>query len=52
MDIDLGCSIPQKLEAAGFTLESIKNVDDAGLRKAGIVIKGQRDKILEAVKPI
>ena len=40
----------QKLESAGFTLDTLKMVDDAGLRKAGIVVKGQRDKILEAVK--
>ena len=31
-------------------MESIKSVDDAALRKAGVVIKGQRDKILEAAK--
>ncbi len=41
---------PQKLAAAGMTVEQLKAADDAALRKAGIVVKGQRDKVMEAAK--
>ena len=40
----------QKLAEKGITLAALKEMDDTALRKAGIVVKGQRDKILEAVK--
>ena len=40
----------QKLAEKGITLGALKAMDDTGLRKAGIVVKSQRDKILEAVK--
>lgn len=48
----LFCCCVQKLEAAGFTLLSLKTADDAALRKAGIVVKAQRDKLLEAAKAL
>lgn len=39
----------QKLESGGFTITSLMSADDAALRKAGIVVQGQRDKILEVL---
>lgn len=39
----------QKLMDAGLTLADVKAMDDTGLRKAGIVVKSQRDKILAAI---
>lgn len=38
----------QKLSEAGVTLDGLKAMDDAALRKAGVVVKGQRDKLLAA----
>jgi hypothetical protein len=40
----------QKLVDAGFTMESIMAADDKALRTAGIAVKAQRDKIMEAAK--
>ena len=37
----------QKLAAAGFSLDQLLEMDDLMLRKAGIVVQGQRDKILQ-----
>ncbi|GAX80829.1 hypothetical protein CEUSTIGMA_g8264.t1 [Chlamydomonas eustigma] len=42
----------KKLNAAGYTMDMLKAVDDAALRKAGIVIKSQRDKIIEGAKKL
>ncbi|KAL6752831.1 CheY-like superfamily [Haematococcus lacustris] len=36
----------QKLKAQGMTMERLETLNDAELRKAGIVVKSQRDKIL------
>lgn len=44
------CCAVQKLADAGVTLEQLRQMDDPALRKAGIVVKSQRDKILAAVK--
>lgn len=38
----------QKLAGAGYTLKDVGAMDDSALRKAGIVVKGQRDKIIAA----
>ncbi|KAG1676633.1 hypothetical protein FOA52_008762 [Chlamydomonas sp. UWO 241] len=38
----------RKLQSAGFTVELLRGADDAALRAAGIVVKGQRDKLLQA----
>ncbi len=43
-------SPPQKLAASGMTVEELKVADDAALRKAGIVVKAQRDKVIDAAK--
>ena len=39
----------QKLTEAGVTMSSLKAMTGMDLRKAGIVVKGQRDRILEAL---
>ncbi|MEW5304760.1 MAG: hypothetical protein WDW38_009680 [Sanguina aurantia] len=40
----------RKLASGGVTLAALKAMDDTALRKAGVVIKAQRDKIREAVQ--
>jgi len=45
------CWYLQKLAAAGYSLSDVLEMDDQMLRKAGVVVQGQRDKILrEAAK--
>lgn len=39
----------QKLADAGYTMDQLRAMDDVSLRKAGIVVKAQRDKILAAM---
>mmetsp|Transcript_18081 Transcript_18081/g.38907 ORF Transcript_18081/g.38907 Transcript_18081/m.38907 type:complete len:216 (+) Transcript_18081:138-785(+) len=39
----------KKLQDLGVTVKDLRGMDDAALRKAGIVVKSQRDKILAAV---
>lgn len=39
----------QKLVDSGVTMDQLRAMDDAALRKAGVVVKSQRDKILAAV---
>lgn len=38
----------QKLAAAGLSLEQVLLMDDRALRQAGVVVQGQRDKIMQA----
>lgn len=40
---------PQKLAGAGCTMGQLLEMDDQTLRKAGVVVAGQRGKILEEV---
>lgn len=40
----------QKLASSGVTLALLRVMDDTTLRKAGVVIKAQRDKIRDAVQ--
>ncbi|KXZ49877.1 hypothetical protein GPECTOR_19g328 [Gonium pectorale] len=44
--------VGKKLKQQGLGLSDLKTLDDAALRKLGVVVKAQRDKILEAVKEI
>ncbi|GFH25922.1 hypothetical protein HaLaN_23973 [Haematococcus lacustris] len=47
--IELASSISclrNKLKAQGMTMERLETLNDVELRKAGIVVKSQRDKIL------
>jgi hypothetical protein len=37
---------------AGVSVDQLKAMDDTALRKAGIVVKGQRDKILVAARTL
>lgn len=40
----------KKLSEKGISMEDLRGMDDTGLRKAGIVVKSQRDKILEGLR--
>ncbi|PNW76740.1 hypothetical protein CHLRE_11g469400v5 [Chlamydomonas reinhardtii] len=40
----------KKLKEQGVSLSDLKGFDDAALRKMGVVVKSQRDKILDAAK--
>ncbi|KAG2432254.1 hypothetical protein HXX76_009172 [Chlamydomonas incerta] len=42
----------KKLKEQGVVLADLKGFDDAALRKMGVVVKSQRDKILEAAKSL
>ncbi|GLI70442.1 hypothetical protein VaNZ11_015355 [Volvox africanus] len=44
--------VGKKLKEQGVTLKDMKALDDPGLRKLGVVVKSQRDKILEAAKSL
>ncbi|GIL74338.1 hypothetical protein Vretimale_2069 [Volvox reticuliferus] len=44
--------VGKKLKEQGVALKDLKALDDAGLRKLGVVVKSQRDKILEAAKSL
>ncbi len=42
----------QKLVDAGLTLEQLRAMDDVTLRRAGVVVKSQRDKVLQALQAL
>jgi len=42
-----GACVLQKLAAAGYSLNQVLEMDDQMLRKAGVVVHGQRVKLLE-----
>ncbi|KAG2446964.1 hypothetical protein HYH02_008118 [Chlamydomonas schloesseri] len=42
----------KKLKEQGVSLSDLKAIDDGALRKMGVVVKSQRDKILEAAKSL
>ncbi len=44
--------VGKKLKEQGVTLASLKTADDAALRKLGVVVKSQRDKLLEAAQAV
>lgn len=50
---DLGLEyVGKKLQEAGISVEALSAMDDTSLRKAGVVVKGQRDKLLEAARAL
>lgn len=44
--------VGKKLKEQGVTLVSLKAADDAALRKLGVVVKAQRDKLLDAAQAL
>jgi hypothetical protein len=44
--------VGKKLKDQGISLADLKGLNDAGLRKLGVVVKGQRDKLLEAAQAL
>ncbi|EFJ46190.1 hypothetical protein VOLCADRAFT_118128 [Volvox carteri f. nagariensis] len=44
--------VGKKLKEQGVSLKDLAGLDDTGLRKLGVVVKSQRDKILEAAKTL
>eukprot|EP00798_Chlamydomonas_sp_ICE-L_P022007 gene22007-29066_t len=40
----------KKLKEKGISIADLKSMDDTALRKAGVVVKSQRDKLLEAAQ--
>ncbi|GLC35120.1 hypothetical protein PLESTM_000281500 [Pleodorina starrii] len=44
--------VGKKLKEQGIGLKDLPGLDDAALRKLGVVVKSQRDKIIEAAKSL